>query len=355
VRDRYVKTPKFGLFDHIEEIPGTPPAQLFKERLELIRAADQAGFESFHMAEHHGTDLCMAPNQEVFIAAASQITENIRMGPMVKLLPMHNPIRVLEDMVVLDHLTEGRLDYGVGRGAVPAEHAWHGSSHRDARERFADALAIIARALKTGEVTSEGSVYSDFPPMPLYTKPYQENIPFWYPGNPATAGRYGMSLMMAGPMTQEVYDTYIENWEKYKDDPVRLDGPNSEPTVGSTLVVAIAEDEKEAIRVARAGTEGLSRRTFDAHRFDGLVIDEAERDEVLAPLKFIQKGLEASVGFGAGTPSQIAERMAGLLEPGLIDLVVLMLPTGDMTMAESRRTLDLFVTEVKPQLEMQPA
>ena len=59
----------------------------------------------------------MAPSQELFIAAASQVTHQIRLGPMVKLLPMHDPVGIIEDMCVLDQLTEGRLEFGVGRGA----------------------------------------------------------------------------------------------------------------------------------------------------------------------------------------------------------------------------------------------
>ena len=112
----------FGIFDHIEDIPGTPTPQLFKDRLDLIKMADEAGFAGFHLAEHHGSDLCMAPNQEVFIAAASQITKNIRLGPMVKLLPLHHPIQIIEDLCVIDNLTNGRVDFGVGRGVAPIEH-----------------------------------------------------------------------------------------------------------------------------------------------------------------------------------------------------------------------------------------
>ena len=84
-----MNTPTFGIFDHIEGIPGTSTQQLFRDRLDLVRMADQAGFTGFYLAEHHGTDLCMAPNQDLVIAAASQITTTIRMGPMVKLLPLH--------------------------------------------------------------------------------------------------------------------------------------------------------------------------------------------------------------------------------------------------------------------------
>jgi alkanesulfonate monooxygenase SsuD/methylene tetrahydromethanopterin reductase-like flavin-dependent oxidoreductase (luciferase family) len=186
-----VTRPKFGIFDHIEDIPGTPTSQLFKERLELIKMADEAGFGGFHLAEHHGGELCMAPSQEVFVAAASQVTKNIHLGPMVKLLPMHSPVRLIEDICILDQLTEGRLEYGVGRGAVPIEHYWFGRDWPNSRDRFVDSLGLIQRALTTGEISSEGSRFYDFPTMALATKPYQERVPFWYPGTPFTAGRRG--------------------------------------------------------------------------------------------------------------------------------------------------------------------
>src|SRR6202000_404488 len=128
--------------------------------------------------------LCMTPSQELFIAAASQVTSRIRLGPMVKLLPMPRPVQLLEDLRVLANLTRGRLDYGVGRGAVPVEHYWFGDSWPQSRERFVDVLRIIQRALATGEISSEGSAFYDFPPMPMSTRPFQDHIPFWYPAHP---------------------------------------------------------------------------------------------------------------------------------------------------------------------------
>src|ERR1700677_1743259 len=79
--DVTVGTPTFGIFDHIEDIPGTPANRLFTDRLALIAMADEAGFSGYYLAEHHGSGLCMAPSQEIFIAAASQVTKNIRLGP----------------------------------------------------------------------------------------------------------------------------------------------------------------------------------------------------------------------------------------------------------------------------------
>ncbi len=149
--------PTFGIFDHIEAIPGTSTRRLFQDRIELVKMADEAGFAGYHVAEHHGLDLCLAPNQEVFLAAAAQATSSIRLGPMVKLLPLHHPIHVLEDLCVLDQLSGGRVEFGVGRGVAPMENAWFGKSWQERHERFEDSLRIICEALATGEASSAGS------------------------------------------------------------------------------------------------------------------------------------------------------------------------------------------------------
>ena len=87
------------------------------------------------------------------------------------------------------------------------------------------------------------------------------------------------------------------------------------------------------------------------HKHDHLVLPEDECDAALGPLRNIMAHIEDAINAGAGTVDQIAERFAGILEPGLTDYIVLQLPTGDMTLEESKRTMDLFINEVKPQLE----
>jgi len=349
---------KFGIFDHIEGIPGTPTHRLLQDRLALIKMADEAGFAGYHLAEHHGSDLCMAPGQELFIAAASQVTTEIRLGPMVKLLPMHHPVRIIEDMCVLDHLTGGRLEYGVGRGAVPIEHYWFSQDWWESRDRFTDVLAIIEHALRSEEISSENSRFFDFPTMPVSTKPLQDRIPFWYPGSPQTAGRHGMSLMWPGKISPAAYELYLKAWEDHRGDSVRFDGvggdSKSEPRVGYSMLLSIAPTESEARDVARRGMQGLVRRTQNAHRFDHLKLSEQECYDAQGALRAIHANMEPAIEIGSGTPPQIAERIAALLDDGMVDYICFMLPTGDMTFEESERTLELFITEVMPQLEPAP-
>lgn len=343
--------PTFGIFDHIEGIPGTTTSRLLRDRLDLVRMADQAGFAGYYLAEHHGSDLCLAPAQELFIAAASQITSTIRMGPMVKLLPLHHPVRIVEDMCVVDNLTDGRLEFGVGRGVAPIEHYWFGSDWPSSTARFEDVLGIIARALRTGEISSEESAYHDFRTMPMATLPVQEHIPFWYPGSPVTAGRFGLNLMWPGPISQEMYDLYASTWYEHEGDDVRLEAPGSGPKVGCSMLLAIDDDADRALDVARRGMDGLVRRTHAVHRWDAEVLGEEAADAALGPLRKILAHIDDAVVAGAGTPDQIRDRFGHILDAGLTDHIVLQIPSGDMTFDEAKRTMDLFCNEVKPTLD----
>ena len=118
-------TIEFGVFDHIEHVPGVPLDQLYRERLFQLEALDQAGFFAYHLAEHHTPAVhSMAPSQNVFLAAASQRTRRLRFGPGVYVLPLHHPLRLIEEVSMLDHLSDGRLEIGVGRGGVLEAYFW---------------------------------------------------------------------------------------------------------------------------------------------------------------------------------------------------------------------------------------
>ena len=248
---------EFGIFDHIEGIPGTSMHQLLRDRIELVKMVDAAGFTGYHVAEHHGTDLCLAPDQEIFLAAAAEATSRIRLGPMVKLLPLHHPLRVLEDICILDQLTGGRVEYGVGRGIAPIEHFWFDGDWFNSHDRFDEALTLILQGLRTGRVDPEGGKHYSFPPIDVSMSPYQlPNPPFWYPGNPVTAGRFGLNLMWPGPIPQEAYDVYVRNWHEFADGPVRADRPGSKPRVGVVDLIVVSHDEAEAKEIAARGLEG---------------------------------------------------------------------------------------------------
>jgi alkanesulfonate monooxygenase SsuD/methylene tetrahydromethanopterin reductase-like flavin-dependent oxidoreductase (luciferase family) len=114
--------------------------------------------------------------------------------------------------------------------------------------------------------------------------------------------------------------------------------------------MAIAPTDAEARDIAQRGMEGLIRRTRDCHRFDHLVLPPDECEAAQGPLRAIIANMDIAIEFGAGTPDRIADNLSALLADGMADYVCLMFPAGDMTIDESRRTLELFVSEVQPQL-----
>src|ERR671924_1136018 len=137
---------QFGLFDHVEHAPDRPLAQLFDERLKFAAAAEAAGIYCLHVAEHHATPLNMVPVPGAYLGALARATTRLRLGPLVYLLPLASPLRMIEEICMLDHLSHGRLDVGVGRGVSPFELKYHKVEADESRAIFLDALA----ALRTG-------------------------------------------------------------------------------------------------------------------------------------------------------------------------------------------------------------
>ncbi len=160
-----------------------------------------------------------------------------------------------------------------------------------------------------------------------------------------------MKLMWPGPIDPASHQRYVEAWHRHTGDTLRVEHPGSEPRVGCAITLAIAATEREALEIAGRAIDGLARRTTRVHDRDHLLLSPEECDAALRPLRYIHSQRDAVVAAGAGTANQVAERLAALLALGLTDYIVLQLPTGDMTFDEARRTLELFITEVKPQLE----
>src|ERR671932_1371853 len=142
---------EFGVFDWIDRDP-LVLADTYEQRLQVIAAADALGFWCYHLAEHHGTPLGMAPAPGLFLAAASQRTRRIRLGPLVYLLPLYHPVRLAQEIAMLDHLSLGRLELGVGRGASPYELALFGVDANETRAMFKEGLDLILAGLSTGRV-----------------------------------------------------------------------------------------------------------------------------------------------------------------------------------------------------------
>src|SRR5436190_19038571 len=193
---------KVGLFDHVEH-GGRPLATLFDERLTFAKAADAAGIYCLHVAEHHATPLNMVPVPGVYLGAVARATRRMRLGPLVYLLPLYSPLRLIEEICMLDHLSYGRLEVGIGRGVSPFELKYHKIDHEESREIFIDAFRCISAGLTTDVLNYSGSHFK-YDDVPIALRPLQQPHPaFWYGSSNTVgatwAGEHGMHFLSLGP------------------------------------------------------------------------------------------------------------------------------------------------------------
>ena len=153
---------QFGLFDHIEIHGGRPIKEVYEERIALLKRAEEGGFYAFHLAEHHGHDYSVAPSQPVFLSALARETTTLKLIPTVVCLPLHHPVRIFEELAMLDVLSDGRLEIGVGKGITPFEHLFFGHAPDEASDRAKDILDMLLTGWETGIMSSENSKFYDF-------------------------------------------------------------------------------------------------------------------------------------------------------------------------------------------------
>ena len=136
---------EFGIFDHIEPVENLALNEIYELRLQQLEIFDQSGFYAYHLAEHHSPAVhSLAPSQNVFLAAASQRTRSLKLAPCVYVLPLHHPLRLIEEISMLDHLSGGRIEIGVGRGGVMEAYFWGQEADSETNyQRYLETLDIL--------------------------------------------------------------------------------------------------------------------------------------------------------------------------------------------------------------------
>lgn len=345
---------KFGIFDHVEQRRDVPLDRQYSDRIELLMQADRGGIYGYHVAEHHHSPLSMAPCHAPYFTAIAAKTEHIRFGPLVYVLPLYHPVRLLEEICMVDNLSGGRYQIGVGRGApVGEEFAMWGGEPDETHERFEEVLQILMQGLTQEFLTFEGKHYQ-YQDLWMALKPKQQPYPpFWYAGNPIHAGAYGANLISAGPTSQlpKLVAMYQEARQKQMatDHQPLLYG--QDPLYGAVKRVFIAETDDEALRRARPAYEAYranftkplpgrrSRRPTPA--------GSAERNREFpwdATFDEARKG----EGVLVGSPETVRDYVVHYVAESGCNYFVSSFQWGDVTHEEASRSLRLFVSEVMP-------
>jgi len=381
---------EFGVFDHIEPVPGSTLDETYKMRLKQLERLDEAGFYAYHLAEHHTPAVhSMAPSQNVFLAAASQRTKRIHLGACIYVLPLHHPIRLIEEICMLDNLTDGRVEIGVGRGGVLEAYFWGQESDVSSNQgRYEEVLSAVRQGLSTDELTFNGEFYN-FDKLPMRLRPKQAPHPdFWYMRNVETAAMEGMNTIIVGSLDsfEANVKRYKELWEEYQGVGA-LTPQGREPKISLVNHIVVAETDKEALAIGEPAWEdytwnlGTPRRLEaesrgltqflvpnDQMRPANAPDREARRDLYWAMNQKTEEqerrrqspgGLggvpNKGAGFGviAGSPASIREYMDEYMSTGA-NYFVCSFQWGSLTNEQAMQSLELFVSEIMPHYSVTP-
>ena len=330
---------KFGIFDHMDDA-GVPHAELFAGRLRLAEAYDRAGFHGYHLAEHHGTPIGCAASPGIFLAALAQRTEKLRFGPLVYLLPFYHPLRLIEEICMLDQMSGGRLELGIGRGVSPFETMNYALDFAQTGAMYHEAFQVLLEGLTADELSFAGKFYR-FDKVPMVLKPVQRpHPPLWYgvsiPDNADWPAQNGVNIVSLAPpaAVRPIFERYLAARRKLGKGDTTLRG------VGRHVVVA--DTDAKALEIARRAYPRWRTNFFWLFRRHGA----APRVGDLYPESFDQlAALKTAV---AGSPQTVRDFIAAEIEATSPNYFVPWLAFGDMTLAEALHSVELFAGEVMP-------
>ncbi|MCU1360104.1 MAG: class flavin-dependent oxidoreductase [Ilumatobacteraceae bacterium] len=208
---------QFGTFLAPHHPLGESPTLQFQRDLEFVTLLDKLGFDEFWCGEHHSSGWEMIASPEMFLAAAGQVSGNIRLGTGVVSLPYHHPFNVAQRMVQLDHMTRGRAMFGSGPGALPSDARTLGISPMVQRDRQDEALGVIRRLLAGEDRFSHESEWFTLNDAALQILPLQENMPMTVassisPSGMQLAGKYGIGALSIASNSSEGIAALPTQW-----------------------------------------------------------------------------------------------------------------------------------------------
>ncbi len=330
---------QFGVFDHLDQRPGVALGQVYRDRLQLIADYDAAGIVTYHLAEHHATPLGLAPSPSVFLAAVAQRTTHLRFGPMVYCLPLYDPLRLIEEICMLDQLSGGRFEFGVGRGISPFEVAYFGVDPETAPAIYVEAFEVLIKGLTHPELSHAGDHFA-YDAVPMAMTPKQRpHPPIWYgvaaPHGAKWPAEQGINIISNAPcpIAREATDHYRAAWQEKHGDAVAL------PKMGAARHVYIAETD--------AAAEAIARRAY-AVWYDSFA--KLWRHFGQEPAAYSADFDEARSrdAIIAGSPDTVAAEIARQVDAAGLNYFVCRFAYGDLSYEESARSLALFRDEVAP-------
>lgn len=325
---------KFSLFTVFDNYKGKierTPEQFIEEVIEQSIAADGLGYESIWFAEHHFHEYGVLSSPHILLTAIAERTKNIRLGASVVVLPFHNPIMVAEDYALLDVLSNGRVNLGLGSGYLPHEFAGFKMDGKDKVHRFNEGLGIIEKAW-TGETFTHEGEYYQYGEINVQVLPKQQPIPIWiaalHPESVKFVGKMGYNVMglpyVAGNSIADIRLILNNYKQAYKE----------------------AGHDEDKIHIP------LALHTYVAETREQAVEDSREHLNLYLDTRLYGKSakfedLEAREQLLIGSPEDVISRLKEYQEAGC-DQVMMLMNFGGLPHEKVLKSIELIAHEVMP-------
>ena len=308
---------RFGVFmAPFHPLPGNPTLAL-QHDLTVAEHLDSLGFDELWVGEHHSGGLELIASPEVFLAVASERTRNIRLGTGVSSLPYHHPFILLDRMVMLDHLTRGRVMFGVGPGQLPFDAHLLGINPDDQRRMMEESLDVIMALQRSTEPVTVKTDWFTVQDAVLQLRPYSHpHIEMavagsFSPAGPKLAGKHGVGLLSLGATSPEGFERLASHWEVAQTEADRHGRTVARHQWRLLGPMFLADTEREAREALKFGYEqigdylthvlpvprppqmNLDERIDAANASGAVVIGTADR-----AIEQIQRLIDQSGGFG---------------------------------------------------------
>lgn len=331
---------------------------IYRFELGLAARAESEGFDSVWTPEHHFSDYQMTPNVPQFLSWVAGQTKRIRLGTMVTVLPWHDPVRVVENFSLLDHLSEGRAILGLGRGLGRIEFDGFRTAMGESRRRFVEYTEAILKGLETGVMEYDGALYKQqrvrIRPAPYASFRGRTFASAISPSSVDLMARLGIGLMV---IAQKPWPKVVEDLTLYRRRYLEINGTEA-PKPILAVFVAAHEDASEAQRMRETYIQRYARSTVEHYEFDNVSFADIEGYEYYGGLaKNIAKhGLETFNGFLAdlqvwGTPEAVVEKLKTYVDLTQAGGLLLLPSYGAMPDSVARANFDLIARKVVPALK----
>lgn len=334
-----------------------PDAAVWEREAALADLAEPLGFDSVWSAEHHFTDYTMCPNVAQFLTYVAGRTTRVLLGSMITVLPWHDPIRVVEELSVLDALSGGRAIFGVGRGLGRVEFDGFQRDMATSREQFRERAEAIIRALETGVLQSEGAHYRQKPvpirPAPARSFAGRTYAPAVSPSSIEAMVDLGVGILV---IPQKPWTTVEREFAEYRALYQARHGRTPPPPAIATWIVCDT-DAARAEELAHDHIRAYCKSLVEHYEFHDASIAAIPGYEYYGRIaaNLVEQGEESFIDYLAGlqvwgTPAQVYERIVADRDRIDAGAVIGVFSFGGMQPGDARRSLELFGREVIPEL-----